>query len=170
MQGYYAAPLFDSANQMYNKHVAGLIREALPSLDLYVPQENEALNDKTGYADSVMIFDGDNKFLDESDILIASLDGLEIDSGVAAEVGRFVANKEADERRIHYTQSFIYGLYTDFRQLGTENEKKIEALKNDPIENQFFYRNLYVVGAIKKHGKIAYSVEELVDMIKKDHS
>ena len=65
---------------------------------------------------------------------------------------------------------YIYGLYTGFRQLGTDNEKKIKALKNDPIENQFFYRNLYVVGAIKKHGKIAYSVEELVDMIKKDHS
>ena len=76
MQGYYAAPLFDSANQMHNKYVAGLIREAVPSLELYVPQENEALNDKTGYADSIMIFDGDNEFLDKSDILIASLDGL----------------------------------------------------------------------------------------------
>jgi nucleoside 2-deoxyribosyltransferase len=175
MKVYFAAPLFDTASQMFNTHIAKQIRHELPFLELYLPQENEALNDKMGYADSVTIFDGDNHYLDEADILIALLDGIEIDSGVSAEVGRFVAFKEAQD---FAAQKFgkdvalnkhIYGLYTDVRRLGADNPQKIEALKKDPIENQFFYKNLYTVGAIKKHGKILYSVEDLVNELRYNH-
>lgn len=175
MKAYFAAPLFTAADQMFNAHIAKQIRHELPFLDLYLPQENEALNDKTGYADSITIFDGDNEYLDHADILICLLDGLEIDSGVAAEMGRFAVNKEHEESvnnssgRQVFEPKYIYGLYTDVRQQGADNKLKIEALQKDPVENQFFYKNLYVVGGIKKHGKILNSVENLVNELRYNH-
>lgn len=170
MKAYLANGLFSTADQMLNKELAKQIRNELPFLDLYVPQENEALNDKSGYADSVTIFNGDNQYLDDADILIAVLDGQDIDSGVAAEVGRFIAFKEAgNENIVGASPRYVYGLYTDIRQLGTENMQKIEALQKEGIENQFLYRNLYVVGAIKKHGKILTSMEALVNELRYNH-
>lgn len=173
MKAYLANALFSEADQMFNTYLATEIRKALPFLDLYVPQENPALNDKTGYADSVTIFDGDNAYLDDADILIAVIDGLEIDSGVAAEVGRFVMYKEFLENIDPHNEDnpprYIYALYTDVRQQGRDNQQKIDALIADGTENQFFYRNLYVVGGIKKHGKILTSVENLVNEMRYNH-
>lgn len=169
MKAYLANGLFSAADQMLNRELARQIRHELPFLELYVPQENEAINDKTSYADSIMIFDGDNAYVDEADIMIAILDGQDIDSGVAAEIGRFVFNKELKEEKYLKSDKHIYGLYTDVRQLGAENKQKIDALQKDSIENQFMYRNLYVVGAIKKHGKILTSVEALVNELRYNH-
>lgn len=170
MRAYLANALFSEADQMFNKFLAKEIRKELPYLELYVPQENPALNDKFGYADSVTIFDGDNSYLDSADILIAVLDGVEIDSGVSAEIGRFVAQKEYREaEKQPCSPKYIYGLYTDVRQQGRTNTRKIAALVADPTENQFFYRNLYTIGAVKKHGLILPSVEALVNTLRYTH-
>lgn len=151
MKAYLANDLFNEATQNYNKFLAKHIRESVPGIELYVPQENPALNDKNGYADSVTIFDGDNFYLDNADMLIAVIDT--VDEGVAAEIGRFVAFNDIRKEQGQEIKP-IYVLCTDVRQMGAFNNKKIEALKNDPIENQFFYKNLYEVGGIKKYGKI----------------
>jgi len=45
--------------------------------------------------------------------------------------------------------------------------QKIEALIRDGLENQFVYRNLFVVGLIKRNGVIASSIEEAVKAIQK---
>jgi hypothetical protein len=165
MKAYLANGLFSEADQAYNEYLAHRIRMSLPWVDLYLPQENEALNDKTGYADSRTIFKGDNRYLDEADILIAVLDGIEIDSGVAAEVGRFLTHKEWEEGMDGYAPRYVFGLYTDVRQQGAENAKKIDALVNEVAENQFMYRNLYVVGGIKEHGYIVNSSDELIGLM-----
>ena len=165
MKAYLANGLFSVADQMFNDYIAGLIREAIPEIDLYVPQENEGINDKAAYANSVMIYEGDNAYLDQAEILIAVIDGIEIDSGVAAEIGRFLATKELVDGM---SNRKIYALYTDSRQQGRENEKKINALIEDGTENQFMYRNLYVIGAIKKNGKILSDIDSLVTEIRKD--
>lgn len=166
MKAYLANGLFSEADQAYNEYLAHRIRMSFPWVDLYAPQENEAINDKTGYADSRAIFKGDNKYLDGADILIAVLDGVEIDSGVSAEVGRFLAHKEWEESHEGvYKPRYVFGLYTDVRQQGAENAKKIDALINQVAENQFMYRNLYVVGGIKEHGIIASSSDELIGLM-----
>jgi len=162
MKAYLANGLFSQADQMFNRYIANRVREAFPNINLYLPQENEGINDKAAYADSVMIFDGDNKYLDKADLLIAVIDGIEIDSGVASEIGRFLLMKENDDR-----ECYVYALYTDTRQQGRENTSKIDALVSDGTENQFMYRNLYVIGGIKKHGKIVGSVDELIQEITK---
>lgn len=161
MKGYLANALFSKADQMFNAHLASEIRKAIPEISLYVPQENESINAKDGYADSLTIYSEDNAYLDQSDLMIVVLDGAEIDAGVAAEVGRFTTIREMELDQHGKTPRQIVALYTDVRQMGRDNALKIKAMQEDPTENQFFYRNLYVIGAIKKHGKIFSSVEEL---------
>lgn len=164
MKAYLANGLFSEADQMYNTYLAQHIREALPTIELYNPMENESLNDKQNYADSVMIFNGDNAYLDQSQLLIAVLDGPVVDDGVAAELGRFAL---LCEQQPH--QKEILALYTDVRQQGRENAQKIGALVADSTENQFMYRNLYVVGGAKKVGKIFSSSNDLFSYLEKKY-
>jgi nucleoside 2-deoxyribosyltransferase len=162
IKAYLANGLFSESDQAFNAYLADRLRANYPWIDLYVPQENEALNDKQGYADSKTIFWGDNQYLDEADILIAVLDGVEIDSGVSAEVGRFALLRELDIKNNNQTHRYIFGLYTDVRQNGTENQKKIDALQQRIAENQFMYRNLYTIGGVKSNGLIVTSSDELI--------
>lgn len=162
MKAYLANGLFSESDQIYNRFLADKIRSTFKNLDLYVPQENDAINDKKGYANSLQIFDGDNCFLDESDIMITVLDGVEVDSGVSAEIGRYVTLCELDKSK----KRTIYGIYSDIRQQGRENEKKIQALIEDGAENQFMYRNLYVIGAIKKYGYLVDGYNSLLELMK----
>lgn len=157
MKAYLANGLFSAADIMYNSIIASKVREAFPEIKLYVPQENGDINNKNAYADSRMIADGDDAHLNHADFIIAVLDGVEIDSGVACEIGvAATLNKP------------IFGLYTDVRQLGRDNQDKIDALVEDGTENQFMYRNLYVVGKIKNSGgQIVSDIGELVLAIKK---
>jgi nucleoside 2-deoxyribosyltransferase len=112
-----------------------------------LPQENEAINDKTAYADSKMIALADTEKVLESQLMIALLDGITIDAGVASEIG------------VAYAKNIpILGLYTDTRQQGSEHPKKLAALQTAG-ENQFHYLNLYTVGLVKLNGEI-YSTEE----------
>ena len=166
MKAYLANGLFSESDQMYNDFLAKKLRSKFSWMDLYVPQENAALNDKSGYADSVTIFNGDNFYLDKSDILIIVLDGLEVDSGVASELGRFTMMCELDKSK----KRTVFGLYTDIRQQGRSNQKKIDALIADGSENQFFYRNLYVIGAIKSYGFLLSNSNDLIDKIEEIYS
>lgn len=157
--GYLANGLFSLGDQLVNELVADAVRQTLPGVELYVPQENGAINDKAAYADSEQIASADMASLLKSDFLIAVLDGVEIDSGVAAEIGAFsMLNRP------------IFALLTDTRQQGRDNMKKIDALQKDATENQFIYRNLFVVGLIKQRGIIVSSIEELREALSKKDS
>lgn len=151
LKAYLANGLFSWGDKLINEIIAKYMRQTITDLDLYVPQENMAINDKNGYADSLMIAKGDDEHLLASDFLVAVIDGQDIDSGVACEIGVFSA-----------TGKPIFALFTDGRQDGTHNPLKISALQQDPVENQFVYRNLYVVGKIKSNGMITDNVVDLV--------
>ncbi|GGA38170.1 nucleoside 2-deoxyribosyltransferase [Psychrobacillus lasiicapitis] len=154
-KGYLANGLFGLGDRLINELVAKEVRTAILGVDLYVPQENMAINDKAAYADSLAIAGADMQALKESDFLVAVIDGVEIDAGVAAEIGAFsMLNRP------------IFGLYTDTRQQGRDNTKKIDALLADGTENQFMYRNLFVVGLIKQNGVIVNSIEQLGEALK----
>lgn len=148
---YIGGPLFSQSERDFNAYLANTIREWFgDKVYVYNPQENESINDKSLYADSIDIFYGDSEYLDNTDILIANLDGLAPDPGLSAEVGYFW----------HYDRP-ILGLYTDSRQGSYDNQRKIDAL-DEVAESQFSYANLYVVGAIKTRGSIFKTVEELL--------
>ena len=156
MKAYLANGLFSLGDRLVNEQLAAAIREAVPGIELYVPQENDAINDKTAYADSLAIAQADLEMLQNSDVLVAVLDGVEIDSGVAAEIGAFAMLNRP-----------IVGVFTDVRQQGRDNMLKIEALVRDGIENQFVYRNLFVIGLIKRTGVITTSITEAVQAVEK---
>lgn len=156
MKAYLANGLFSIGDRYVNEQIAKALREAVDGIALYVPQENDAINDKSSYADSLAIAAADLEHLQKSDVLIAVLDGVEVDAGVAAEIGVFSTFNRP-----------IIALFSDVRQQGRENEKKIQALIEDGLENQFIYRNLFVVGLIKQNGVIVSTIEQLVDEMKK---
>ncbi|EJW13907.1 nucleoside 2-deoxyribosyltransferase [Paenibacillus alvei] len=156
MKGYLANGLFTIGDRMVNEEIALSLRTAYVEttggvLDLFVPQE-QGINDKSTYADSVLIAQLDSEALMASDFLVAVIDGVEIDSGVAAEIGMFAT-----------TGKPIFTLYSDIRQEGRSNDMKIQALVEDGTENQFMYRNLFVLGLIKKNGSVYSSINSLVE-------
>ena len=156
MKAYLANGLFSIGDRYVNERIAAELRKAIGGIELYVPQENDAINDKSAYADSLAIAAADLAHLEESDVLIAVLDGVEVDSGVAAEIGVFSTFNRP-----------IIALFSDVRQQGRDNAKKIQALVEDGTENQFIYRNLFVVGLIKRNGVIVGTIEELAEEVKK---
>src|SRR5699024_2901092 len=157
MKGYLANGLFSIGDIYVNKKIASNVRERVKGINLYVPQENEAINDKNAFADSLSIAKADSEALMESDFLIAVIDGVEIDSGVAAEIGLFST-----------TGKPIFALFSDIRQQGIKNLDKVNALLSDPTENQFVYRNLFVMGLIKQSpGGVFSSIEDLVEGVSK---
>ena len=156
MKAYLANGLFSIGDRYVNERIAAELRKAVGGIELYVPQENDAINDKSAYADSLAIAAADLAHLEESDVLIAVLDGVEVDSGVAAEIGVFSTFNRP-----------IIALFSDVRQQGRDNAKKIDALVEDGTENQFIYRNLFVVGLIKRNGVIVGTIEELAAEVKR---
>ncbi|MBG9983160.1 nucleoside 2-deoxyribosyltransferase [Aerococcaceae bacterium DSM 111020] len=153
MQIYFAAPLFSEAELLYNEHVVEKIRQSFPNIDVFLPQEQADINDKQSYADSKMIAQLDTDALLDSNMLVAVLDGLSIDPGVASEIG------------IAYQAGIpIIGLYTDSRQQGATNQQKLDALQ-ELAESQFSYINLYTVGLIKLNGTVVDSINQLIENI-----
>ncbi|EMF0261193.1 nucleoside 2-deoxyribosyltransferase [Enterococcus hirae] len=154
MNIYFAAPLFAKSDLLYNAKLVEEIRSLSNELTIYLPQENEAINDKTAYADSQMIALADTEKVLESDLMIALLDGLTIDPGVASEIG------------VAYAKGIpVIGLYTDSRQQGGTHPQKIAALQ-EVAENQFHYLNLYTIGLIKLNGALVTSEEALLNQVK----
>lgn len=155
MKIYFANALFSQAEINYNAQLAAKVRELDSSIDLYLPQENGAINNKQAYADSKMIAQADTEKLLESDLMVAVLDGISIDNGVASEIGVAYASEIP-----------IIGLYTDTRQQGSDNQQKLQAL-SQIAENQFHYVNLYTTGLIKLNGTIVNSEDDLLEAVAK---
>ena len=152
MKVYFANDLFNDGTLMYNEHVVSKIEEELPDVEVYLPQRNDAINDKTQYADSLTIVKADYEELEDSDVLVAVIDS--DDSGVALEIGMFyMMNKP------------IIGIYTDTRRIAYGNEQKKDAI--DILgENQIAYTNLMVIGAIKERGELVDNHEEAIRLLK----
>ncbi len=151
---YFGAPLFNEMEQMYNAYVVNKIRETYgDKVEVYLPQENASINDKSGFADSIAIAQGDNAYLEEADLLIAVLDGVTPDSGLSAELGYYYSLDRP-----------ILGLYTDSRQGTHGNQQKIDAL-DEIAESQFSYINLYTVGLVKLRGEIVNHSDKLIEKI-----
>lgn len=156
MKAYLANGLSTLGDILVNELIASKIREAFPGIELHVPQEDKAFSDNNDFADSMMISNGDDCHLDKAEFLIAVIDGVEINSEVSCKIGSFAKSGKP-----------VFALFTDTRQFGVNNQDKIDAFIEDPIENQFIYRNLYTIGKIKSSGgKIVSDIDELIFAIK----
>ena len=164
MKAYLAGGIFFHGDYLRNKEYAEKIRKAIPNIELYSPIENTDINGKEGkkkFADSRMIAEADNKRLNESDILIACIDGDVLPAGTCAEIGKFHEKIKRGEKKL------LIGICTDNRQAFlTHSDEKDKGGASALGEQQYSYQNLYVTGLIKDVGVLVCSIEEAIEAIK----
>lgn len=142
MYGYLASHFFNDAMYKWTENLAQYIEENT-ELELYVPQRNADINDKKNNDDiitDIKIAQADTAELKKANIVIACLDGLTIDDGVAGEVMAHGVMAELEEEYKVDFPRMIIGVITDMRYLGTGENK--------------LYRNLMIVGKVKEHGHL----------------
>jgi len=103
---YLAAPLFCEAECEFNRKLRDEIKRA--GFNVFLPQEDSNnIQDKKNR--QKIIFDKNLDAIENSDIMVAVLDGTDVDSGTAWEIGYAYAKGKP-----------VLGLRTDFRTLGIE--------------------------------------------------
>lgn len=164
MKAYLAGSIFYYGDVLRNTEWAAKIRAAIPDIDLYSPIENTDINGSEGkkkFANSRMIAEADNKRLDESDVLIACLDGDIIPAGTCCEIGKF------HEKIARGDKKLLVGICTDNRQCFlTHSEEKDQGGFAELGEQQYSYQNLYVTGIIKDAGVLVTNIEDAINYIK----
>jgi len=164
MKIYLAGSIFYYGDVLRNTEWAARIREAIPGVDLYSPIENTEINGTEGkkkFAGSREIADGDNARLDQTDILIACIDGDVIPAGTSAEIG---VMREKIRRGDH---KYIIGICTDNRQMHlTHSAAKDEGGAASLGEQQYSYQNLYVTGLIKQSGWLVSNIDDAIKYLK----
>ena len=165
MRVYLAGPIFFYGDYLRNIEWATKIRKAFPSIDLYSPVENTDINGVQGkkkFGGSIEIIQGDNSRLNNTDILIACIDGDVLPSGTCAEIGKF------HEKIARGDHKYIIGICTDTRQCYLTHSKEKDLGGAAALgEQQYSYQNLYVCGLIKEAGVLVSSIDEVIDELKK---
>ena len=160
MKIYLAGSIFYYGDYLRNKEWAEKIRAAIPGVDLYTPIENTEINGVEGkkkFAGSKEVADGDNARLDNTDVLIACIDGDVIPAGTSAEIG---VMREKIRRGDH---KYIIGICTDNRQMYlTHSEAKDIGGAASLGEQQYSYQNIYVTGLIKQSGWLVSDIDEVI--------
>lgn len=164
MNIYLAGSIFYYGDVLRNTEWAKKIRDAIPNVNLYSPIENTDINGAEGkkkFAGSQEIANGDNIRLNNTDILIACIDGDVLPSGTSAEIGKF---HEKIENGAH---KYIIGICTDNRQCYlTHSEAKNEGCASALGEQQYSYQNLYVTGLIKQGGVLVSNIDDAIAALK----
>ena len=165
MNIYLAGGIFFYGDYLRNIEWANKIRQAFPDAYLYSPVENTDINGVEGkkkFAGSQEIANGDNIRLDNTDVLIACIDGDVLPSGTCAEIGKF------HEKIMRGDNKYIIGICTDTRQCyNTHSAEKDAGGAASLGEQQYSYQNLYVTGLIKQAGTLVYTIEEVIEILKK---
>jgi nucleoside 2-deoxyribosyltransferase/predicted secreted protein len=102
---YLAAPLFSAAERSFNASVARTLKEHL--FDVHLPQEAGDDSGTRGTREQERLFDVNREALENSDFVVAIIDGADADSGTAWEMGYAFARKKP-----------VIALRTDFRRVG----------------------------------------------------
>jgi len=162
---YLAGPIFTYGDLLRNTEWTAKLRKAFPNIDLYSPVENTDINGVEGkkkFAGSKEIAMADNARLDDTDILIACIDGDVLPSGTCAEIGKFHEKIKRGDKKC------LIGICTDNRQCFlTHSEAKDKGGAASLGEQQYSYQNLYVTGLIKEVGSLVYTIEEVIDEMQK---
>ena len=164
MKAYLAGSIFFIGDLYRNTEFAKRLREAFPDMDLYSPIENTDINGTEGkkkFAGSKQIAEADNKRLDDTDILIACIDGDCVPSGTSGEIGKF------HEKIARGDHKFIVGICTDNRQCNLTHSLEKDAGGAESLgEQQYSYQNLYVTGLIKDVGVLVSNIDDAITAIK----
>ncbi|PKL65758.1 MAG: nucleoside 2-deoxyribosyltransferase [Methanomicrobiales archaeon HGW-Methanomicrobiales-3] len=102
---YLAAPLFSEAERTYNAMLAALLHQNL--FEVYLPQESGDDSDTRDDSEQHRLFRKNLQAIDESDLIVAVIEGADADSGTAWEMGYAYAQGKP-----------VIALRTDFRRVG----------------------------------------------------
>lgn len=102
---YLAAPLFSEAERTYNATLTVLLEKNL--FEVYLPQDAGDDSDTRGESEQHRLFRQNLQALDESDIVVAIIEGADADSGTSWEMGY-----------AHARGKRVIALRTDFRRVG----------------------------------------------------
>ena len=169
---YLASQIFAECWRDYNEKIGKMIEERFPEVELYMPQRNKTINDKTKCATAEDIAKGDfDDNLEHDDLMIAGVDGDTPGIGTTLEIGYFAHICEQERRSCNAygrkPKKKIISLYTDSRECShTINDAKVDAMHGF-AESQFSYINLLLVGALKRYGVMCYTIEEMLDELGK---
>ena len=165
---YLASQIFAECWRDYNEKVAQRIEREFPEVELYAPQRNASINDKTKCATAEQICQGDfNNNLDTDDIVVAIVDGDTPGIGTTLECGYFSRICQDEINRFGSTKKKIISLYTDTRECShTTNAAKDAALKGF-AECQYSYLNLLLVGCLKRYGTMCSTIDEVIAALRK---
>lgn len=164
---YLASQIFAECWRDYNEKLARRIETEFPEIELYVPQRNNSINDKTKCATAEDIANGDiNNNLEKDDLIVAVVDGDTPGIGTVCEISYFARKCQEEIDKNGYTNKKIISLYTDTRECShTVNEAKNNAL-NVMAECQYSYLNLLLVGILKRYGVMCSSIDEVIEQIR----
>ena len=164
MNIYMAGPIFTFGDKLRNDYFYDKLTKAFPDAYIYDPLQNTDINGVEGkkkFGGSQEIANGDNIRLDNTDVLIACIDGDVLPSGTCAEIGKF------HEKIARGDNKYIIGICTDTRQCYlTHSEAKDMGGASSLGEQQYSYQNLYVTGLIKQGGVLVSSIEEAITALK----
>jgi len=102
---YLSGPLFTQAERRWNRRLAGELEERIAGAQVVLPQDFKVGSSYNNPKNFPRVFRACLDALRESDVVVAVLDGPDVDSGTALEMG------VAYERGIP-----IVGVRTDFRE------------------------------------------------------
>lgn len=167
MKVYLASQIFAECWRDYNEKLACRIEKEFPDIELYAPQRNDDINDKTKCATAEQITYGDfTQNLDHDDVVIAIVDGDTPGIGTTLEIGYFSRICQEEIEKYGFTNKKIIALYTDSRECShTYLEAKNEMLK-EFAECQYSYLNLLLVGAIKRYGIMCRTIDEVIEELR----
>ncbi len=114
MWAYIAGPLFNAKEREFLEDINGVCQAI--GISTYLPAQDGGLLSQDN-ADKV--FQTDVKALNKTDIIIASLNGVDVDSGTAFELGYAFAQGKK-----------LFGLHTDFRTFSPTSEVNLMLLKS----------------------------------------
>jgi nucleoside 2-deoxyribosyltransferase len=106
---YLAAPLFSEAERNFNASIARLLEANL--FDVHLPQTSGDDSRVRDVWEQERLFVSNKTALDQSDIIVAIIDGADADSGTAWEMGYAFA-----------TGKTVIALRTDFRRVGDHEQ------------------------------------------------
>lgn len=153
MKIYLGAPMFEEADILYNLHLAESLRGE--GYEVYCPNENMSINDKSQDGLSPeKIYLEDIDELETSNVFLCRVSD---DPGVMWEAGYMDAMSRYDPEK-HWG---CIGLTTDIRWQTKPNPDMPKA------DNQAFYFNGFAVGGLKKSLGIYYSIDDLLDALRK---
>ena len=143
---YLAGPLFSEGERAWLDEVAARMRGE--GFDCFVPHEEQPSELKELKPAEVYRIDAEG--IRAANVLLAWLDGPSIDDGTACEIGMFAELVASGDPRYRG----IVGLVTDLRL-----QRQRGIADGDGM-------NFFIAGAIESRGRICWSVDEAVEVLK----